>query len=238
MSAKPRKFFGIETDGTYFIDFGGSNNTIVDGCFSGGFKFSDESRAVYITDGRWANQLACTVRGHQVSIVGIDVLPVLTLEGSGPITVGPGSVNDIIDNTTASGATSVYTQGRNFTPVWTAATTNPSLGDGVLRGFYTRSGNIVHLSINLTIGSTTTLGTGTWRFSLPFVAKTLNSTVERGIAVLIDTGTTTLLGAVRVLNNATFLEIQIPGGLSLVNGAAPFAWANGDQIQLTIDYST
>jgi hypothetical protein len=43
----------------------------------------------------------------------------------------------------------------------------PSIGNGRLTGRYTRIGNTVHLRIDLVIGSTTSVGSGAWLFTLP-----------------------------------------------------------------------
>lgn len=56
-----------------------------------------------------------------------------------------------------------------YTPAFTASTSNPSVGNGSLTGRYNRLGKMVFFTIRLTIGSTTTRGVGTWRFSLPTV---------------------------------------------------------------------
>lgn len=54
-----------------------------------------------------------------------------------------------------------------YTPTWTASTTNPTLGNGTLSGRYWRNGPIVKGAINLTIGSTTGLGSGNYTWQLP-----------------------------------------------------------------------
>jgi hypothetical protein len=54
-----------------------------------------------------------------------------------------------------------------YTPTWTASTTNPTLGNGTLSGRYLQIGKRIEFSIQITWGSTTTAGTGTWAFSLP-----------------------------------------------------------------------
>lgn len=57
---------------------------------------------------------------------------------------------------------------QSYTPAWTAATTNPVLGDGTSAGRYVKLGRIVHFSAKITMGSTTTYGTGTsYSVSLP-----------------------------------------------------------------------
>lgn len=55
----------------------------------------------------------------------------------------------------------------SWTPVWTAATTNPVLGNGTLEGRVCRIGQMVYIEILLASGTTTTFGTGAWIFSLP-----------------------------------------------------------------------
>jgi hypothetical protein len=50
---------------------------------------------------------------------------------------------------------------------WTATTTNPVLNNGTLVGYYYGQGKFIDYHINLVIGSTTTLGSGLWLFSLP-----------------------------------------------------------------------
>lgn len=61
-----------------------------------------------------------------------------------------------------------------FTPAWTAATTNPVLGNGTLEGWWSRTGKRVSVDIKLTIGTTTTFGSGPWSFSLPVDAVRLD----------------------------------------------------------------
>ena len=59
-----------------------------------------------------------------------------------------------------------------YTPTWTAATTNPSIGNGTLAGRYTQIGKTCVLVIGLTAGSTTTYGSGNWSFSCQRPRKT------------------------------------------------------------------
>lgn len=56
-----------------------------------------------------------------------------------------------------------------YTPAWTASTTNPTLGNGAIEGYYSQLGKVVNFSIELTFGSTTKRGVGNYRFSLPVV---------------------------------------------------------------------
>jgi hypothetical protein len=55
----------------------------------------------------------------------------------------------------------------SYTPSWTSSGTAPALGNGTLTGEYQQVGDLVYVKIVWQAGSTTTYGTGTYRFSLP-----------------------------------------------------------------------
>lgn len=57
-----------------------------------------------------------------------------------------------------------------FTTSWTASTTPPTLGNGMIEAVYKRVGKRVDFRIHLTAGSTTNFGAGTWQFTLPAIA--------------------------------------------------------------------
>lgn len=61
-----------------------------------------------------------------------------------------------------------------YTPAWTAATTNPVLGNGSLAGQYIKWGRTCTVTVYLTTGSTTTYGSGAYQISLPFQAAAAN----------------------------------------------------------------
>jgi hypothetical protein len=54
-----------------------------------------------------------------------------------------------------------------YTPAWTATTTNPTLGNGTLVGHYMQVNKFVSFWIKLTLGSTTTVGSGLYQITLP-----------------------------------------------------------------------
>lgn len=57
-----------------------------------------------------------------------------------------------------------------YLPVWTAATTNPSVNNGTLVGRYTKVHRVVNYDITLTAGPLTNYGSGNYSFLLPFAA--------------------------------------------------------------------
>jgi hypothetical protein len=88
-----------------------------------------------------------------------------------------GATNDTlltVDSSTSTGL-KYSADWTSYTPSWIASGTAPSLGNGTLQGTYLQVGKIVYVIISFKAGSTTTFGTGTWSFSLPFFMKTLGA---------------------------------------------------------------
>jgi len=106
------------------------------------------------------------------------------------LAVGANTAPLVADSTTATGLRWDNDAWIAYTPVWTAATTNPSLGNGSLTGTYKQRGKIVDVRINLTTGSTTTYGSGTYRITLPVSAKNseVNTIIGNGYVVDASTG--------------------------------------------------
>jgi len=82
---------------------------------------------------------------------------------------------------TVSGPTQQFVlpyQAVAYTPAWTASVSNPVLGNGTISGYYFLIGNLCTAFVTLTTGTTTTYGSGTYYFSLPF---TINNTYFAGM---------------------------------------------------------
>jgi hypothetical protein len=124
----------------------------------------------------------------------------------------------------------------SYNPSWTATVSNPSIGTGTLTGRYMQVGSLVWVFIKMTAGSTTTFGSGLWRFSLPVtpaVDALLPSTVS-------DNSTSFRYPAMtRIILSSTTgdnMRIHVDGGYSGVSSTAPFTWANGDFIIIAGHY--
>jgi len=61
---------------------------------------------------------------------------------------------------------------QSYTPTWSSTGTPPTLGNGTTTGRYCQVGKAVHFQWALTIGSTSTAGTGTYTISMPVTAAT------------------------------------------------------------------
>lgn len=124
-----------------------------------------------------------------------------------------------------------------YTPAWTAATTNPALGNGTLLGSYVLHGGLCTVNIQLTIGSTTTFGTGVWRFGLPVVAAPAAEMAPAlGAALVFDSGTNWRTGITRVTAAGTYVDATVDSTATQVEASTPMVWAAGDILYLSITY--
>ena len=119
-----------------------------------------------------------------------------------------------------------------YTPVWTASGTAPVLSNGTLTGKWAQFGKLIVGEAILTIGSTTTVGTGTYSISLP---ATSSSTSDYYKGCRGTFGGTTRIGMVTVGSSvATFSALWPTTGTadnSTASGwsaTAPAAPVSGD----------
>jgi hypothetical protein len=122
----------------------------------------------------------------------------------------------------------------SYTPTWTASVTNPSLGNGTLTGRYIQMGKTVNFSVQLNIGSTTTLGSGGWMISVPVTSKTQ---ISLGFVVTM------------LKNGVSWYYGQTNGGFysyndrtaptyngSPVTSVSPFNWSTSDVLAFNGTY--
>lgn len=120
-----------------------------------------------------------------------------------------------------------------YTPSWTAATTNPTLGNGTIAGRSRTIGKTMELWIRLVWGSTTSsTGSGGWRFTIPAAVQP-----DQLMSVYVDDNSASARwpGQCRMLGAATGDNMRIvvsAGGGALGGTAVPMTWATGDLIIL------
>jgi len=125
---------------------------------------------------------------------------------------------------------------QSYTVSWTAATTNPSIGNGTLTGRYVQIGKTVICSISLTMGSTTTYGSGNWSFSLPYAVKnsySLGQWASYGAGAVYNTGHSILYPNTGVVSS--FIR---DSGVSYLNATTPHTWASGSELHFFATYET
>lgn len=119
---------------------------------------------------------------------------------------------------------------------WAASSVAPSLGNGTLAATCSRKGKDVTYRLSLAIGSTTTLGTGYYTFSLPYPANTTGP-VQLGSAYLLAAGASHYTATARITADGLYVELYVAAA-STVGAAVPAAWANGSKIEFQVTYST
>lgn len=130
---------------------------------------------------------------------------------------------------------------QSYTPVWTASTTNPNVGNGTLIGRYQKVGRDVHFHINLTCGSTTTFGSGNYNWTMPpFVAANLGASMI-GVAQLL--GTNRWAGQIVVSPAATSVSTFFPPSLgdcrlAFHSASVPETMNSSTQVRITGSYES
>ena len=123
-----------------------------------------------------------------------------------------------------------------WTPVWTASTTNPVIGNGTISGSYTRINKLVIAEGAIIMGSTTTYGTGTYRISLPFGTAVLTNGAV-GYATLFDASAGYIAyTGLSTQSSTSVFEFRIGNGLGQFQPTVPITLANADQFRFTFIY--
>jgi hypothetical protein len=127
-------------------------------------------------------------------------------------------------------------QWSNYTAAWSSASDpQPAIGNGSIFAEYTVIGKTCHFRVVVNMGSTTTFGTGAWKFSLPVAA---NATVGIiGNAFAFDSGTINRTGS-SILMDANSCSGIIDSSGNSFTPFVPFTWANGDRAEVGGTYRT
>lgn len=182
------------------------------------------------------NGAVVTVAGTQ-TVNGAKTFDTLSTTAGGAV-VGTGDVQTITGAKTFSGPLILSgfdltaASGTAWTPVWTATGTAPALGNGTLTGRYFRIGNLVVAWVNLTLGSTTTMGTNTWGFSLPFPRDT--AILHLGSARIFQSGVTYRAGV--PVATANVVNVFVDAFASAAGATTPHTWVSGDALNFMYVY--
>lgn len=99
----------------------------------------------------------------------------------------------------------------SFTPTWSAAGDVAfALGNGTLLGFYTIHGDLCHVFISLTTGSSTTFGTGGYSCTLPVAAASIGG--QQGILAKaeVNAGAAAYVGAGLIADGGSTISPVFP----------------------------
>ena len=232
--AVPRSFISIQTDGQCAFDFGGCNNLYIVNSFIADLKYTNDSRAVLISNTRIANQAALSIKGANHTIVGCDIAPAITIDAIDNIAIQGNSYNNLpIVNNTGNGRSLIDQHYIPYTPSLTAGGTAPNLGNGTLTGFSCTTGATTTVTGVLTIGSTTSLGTGALSISLPQQRQTndqfAGGVVYANIGGVIYQGFLQIAGSV---STASMLR-DTTGSITF---NSPAVFSSGDFIRWSVTY--
>lgn len=233
--AYPRKFSHIETNGFCSFSFGSSNNTYITNSFLADLFYSLNSRATLISNCRLANQAALLIQGNNHTIISCAITPQITIQTTcDNIALQGNSYNNlpIIDN--ANNSRNLLDSWRlAYTPALTSGGTAPSLGNGTIAGTYFRNGAITTVAGELTIGSTTTLGTGILKISLPYAMK--NDINFAGGVVYMNIGGTIYEGFAQIATGSSVIELLRDTSGSVTYNS-PAAFGTGDFIRWSVTF--
>lgn len=155
-------------------------------------------------------------------------------------------IKTVYDGTAWKGVFFGDTAWGTYTPVWSATTTNPALGNGKIAGSYTKVGSSCHVVVMLTIGSTTNKGSGIYKFSLPFPAAivtdgcpgVLSATFSRGGTPNHGIGDSPLVNGATTTDQIWFPNPGVVGDSNVWTESQPWAPANTNVFRIYGTYQT
>lgn len=119
---------------------------------------------------------------------------------------------------------------------WSSSGTQPVLNNGTLTGRYRRTtdSDLVIFEFRLTMGSTTTYGTGTYFISVPVTPSATAVTNNCGYGYILDSGTQDKICGLKFEDNTKITPVGATGGV--VTPTNPQTWASGDQLRGVMIY--
>lgn len=127
---------------------------------------------------------------------------------------------------------------------WTPSWTNVTVGNGTVVAKYVQTGKMVTCRISFILGSTSAIS-GLPTFSLPITAVSYpniaNGADPLGIADVLDSGTGTFPGDIRLLTTTTAILTVWAAGSTYVTGinpssTIPMTWTTNDALTATFTY--
>ncbi|WP_330172941.1 hypothetical protein OG875_04680 [Streptomyces sp. NBC_01498] len=135
-------------------------------------------------------------------------------------------------------ATSTDVPWAAYTCAWTAATTNPVIGNGTRTARVSLNGKSATVAVRIAPGSTTTFGSGNYSFSLPYPSAA--DVVEYTGAARLTAGSTyigqTYATAGASTFTATFPTAATPANATNMSPTTPATLANGHILRMSLTY--
>ncbi|UOF80473.1 tail spike protein [Caudoviricetes sp.] len=232
------------------LNVGGCDNGMIQACVSGiangangGLIFpagtTNRAKKLIIVGNRFA------IGGGTMTIRGIDsvftdnvVAGSITLadnaagDGCASLTYANNRITGTFLDSSAATNYVVLNEPISFTPTWSSTGTAPALGNADVRCEYTRRGMHIRAKYFIKFGSTSTFGTGTYKFSIPVNRYTATTTTFVGVALLKDR-----CGVVQTLFQSSDDSVRpFDSAGNAMQPASPVTWASGDVLCMDIEY--
>jgi hypothetical protein len=239
LSAVPRSFHQLASGGQATFDFGGADDFFVTQSFLNDLHYSANSAGVHIAASRLGSPQATTsIRGSNNTVVACDVYSSLQIEaGTGGCVIGPNAYQNAPVDLSGLSTNKIIHDSYSYTPVLTTSGTASTLGNGTLTGYYARSGATITVEVDFTVGSTTSLGTGEIRFSLPYARSSGAVTVGGSAIIFPAGGSAQYVAAVQIVGAVGYVRM-IRDTVGIV-AAASSPWGSlgtGSNIRFSLTY--
>lgn len=121
-----------------------------------------------------------------------------------------------------------------YQPEWQSSGVAPTVGNGAIVGDWSRQGSVVHFSAQLTVGSTSTFGTGFYRITLPMAPP---AGINQSVTCLIyDSSANLYYVGVGVIGTGLAYVSMQTNAASGVAATSPITFATGDLIRVSGSY--
>lgn len=144
--------------------------------------------------------------------------------------------NKTLDTPTATGSLAGFGgTWTAYTPTWTTSGTSPAIGNGSITGAWTQIGKTVHFRAMISMGSTTSYGTGIWYIGLPANGASASG-FGLGVANCYDSSAGRRYVRPGVFQSPASVFLPDEPAASYVGATGPFTWAAGDYLAISGTY--
>jgi hypothetical protein len=181
------RVFSNLSGGSSLVDFSGMNYAVLENSLGTIIKFDSNSSKIVLKGNRFtvaASNLTIYGNSHVIdgNVWGFGVGYALTIDSTaanvffGPnnnISIGASFNSSVVQNQAIGlgNGNTVYSKLlSNPTLPWLGSTTNPTIGNGSFTAYYEQDGRLCNYTVGIIINTTTSVGSGTYSFQLPFKA--------------------------------------------------------------------
>lgn len=124
--------------------------------------------------------------------------------------------------------------GFSYVPTFSAATTQPVLGNGILEGRYYRIGDLITAYVTLTPGTTTTFGSGDLRLGLP-IARAQTLSVIGSFLIVMNSGVR-YTGISQIQPGISNYVRLVRDTTGVINATSPATFGTNDVFRFSLAY--